>query len=258
MSPRHQRSGRHFADPLRPATREPEFDVEAAFDPDFDFDQAFADLDGSVEAPAPAPARPHRSRVAFAAVITAVALPLLVVDNLGAGAEPNDARAKAEIPESVMDAPAAITAVRAQIVVDESALVTELTTTTLAAPVTTEAPSTTEAAPVTTTTAAPTTTTTAPKPTTTTTAAPVLGDPDFLGTWDALADCESGGQWSRDTGNGYYGGLQFSQASWENVGGEGLPSEASKATQIEMGRRLQARQGWAAWPTCARQLGFIS
>jgi hypothetical protein len=160
-----------------------------------------------------------------------------------------------------VEAPGAITAVRAQIVVDSVPPTTEATTTTLAAaPVVTEAPATTAAvAPTTTTTAPkPTTTTTAPRPTTTTTQAPVMGDPDYIGTWDALAQCESGGDWDRNSGNGYYGGLQFSQASWENVGGEGLPSEASKGTQIEMGKRLQARQGWAAWPTCARELGFIS
>jgi hypothetical protein len=262
MSPRHQRSaGRHFADGHRPAPSEPDFDVEAAFDPDFDFDQAFADLDQAYEPPAPAPVRPHRSRVAFAAVVTAVALPLLVIDNLGAGAEPNDAsNVKASVAESVVNAPAAITAVRAQIVVDGAPLDVAVTTTTTAAPapVVSEVPVTTAAPATTSTTAAPTTTTTAPKPTTTTTAAPTLGDPDSTRTWEALADCESGGDWDKDTGNGYYGGLQFSQASWENVGGEGLPSEASKAAQIEMGKRLQGRQGWAAWPTCARDLGFIS
>jgi hypothetical protein len=163
------------------------------------------------------------------------------------------------VSESLVDSPAAITAVRAQIVVDGAPLDPVVPTTTAApAPVVSAAPVTTAAPATTTTTAAPTTTTTAPKPTTTTTAAPALGDPDATRTWDALADCESGGDWDKDTGNGYYGGLQFSQASWENVGGEGLPSEASKATQIEMGKRLQGRQGWAAWPTCARELGFIS
>lgn len=74
--------------------------------------------------------------------------------------------------------------------------------------------------------------------------------------WDALAQCESGGNWFINTGNGYYGGLQFSLASWESVGGTGYPHEHPAATQIEMGRRLQARQGWGAWPACSRKLGL--
>jgi len=74
--------------------------------------------------------------------------------------------------------------------------------------------------------------------------------------WDALAACESGGNWSINTGNGYYGGLQFSESSWRAVGGTGLPHEHSRETQIEMGKRLQAAQGWGAWPSCAAQLGL--
>ena len=57
-------------------------------------------------------------------------------------------------------------------------------------------------------------------------------------------------------GQVYYGGLQFSLATWEGLGGTGLPSDAPKATQIEMGQKLQARQGWGAWPGCARKLGW--
>jgi hypothetical protein len=126
---------------------------------------------------------------------------------------------------------------------------------------------TTTAPPTTTTTAPPTTTTTAP-PTTTTTAPPTteppppdtgggLGDPGDYASWDALAECESGGDWSINTGNGYYGGLQFSQSSWQAVGGPpGLPSEHSRETQIAMGQRLQAAQGWGAWPACSAELGY--
>jgi hypothetical protein len=81
-----------------------------------------------------------------------------------------------------------------------------------------------------------------------------------LETWEAVARCESGyggePDWSIDTGNGYYGGLQFSLRSWEWVGGTGYPHEASKATQIEMAERLWERQGWEAWPACSRQLGL--
>jgi hypothetical protein len=74
--------------------------------------------------------------------------------------------------------------------------------------------------------------------------------------WDQLAQCESGGRWDVDTGNGYYGGLQFSLASWQAVGGSGYPHQHTRAVQIEMGERLKARQGWGAWPHCSRTLGL--
>lgn len=77
-----------------------------------------------------------------------------------------------------------------------------------------------------------------------------------LETWERVAQCESGGNWSIDTGNSFYGGLQFTIDSWRWVGGTGYPHEASKATQIEMAERLHARQGWQAWPSCSRQLGL--
>ena len=76
------------------------------------------------------------------------------------------------------------------------------------------------------------------------------------GVWDDLADCESGGDWSIATGNGYYGGLQFSASTWRSVGGTGLPHQNSREVQIEMGRRLQARAGWSQWPACSRRLGY--
>ena len=74
--------------------------------------------------------------------------------------------------------------------------------------------------------------------------------------WDALAGCEAGGNWGINTGNGYYGGLQFSLSSWRAVGGTGYPHEASRETQIAMGERLRAAQGWGAWPACSRRLGL--
>ncbi|GAB2691764.1 ubiquitin-like domain-containing protein [Thalassiella azotivora] len=74
--------------------------------------------------------------------------------------------------------------------------------------------------------------------------------------WDRLAQCESGGNWQINTGNGYYGGLQFSASSWRAVGGTGLPHEHSREVQIQMGERLQARQGWGAWPSCSAKLGL--
>jgi LysM repeat protein len=74
--------------------------------------------------------------------------------------------------------------------------------------------------------------------------------------WDRLAACESGGNWAINTGNGYYGGLQFSAATWRAVGGSGLPHQASKAEQIKRGQILQARSGWGQWPACTRMLGL--
>lgn len=74
--------------------------------------------------------------------------------------------------------------------------------------------------------------------------------------WDQLASCESGGNWSANTGNGYYGGLQFSLESWRSVGGSGYPHEHSREEQIARGKILQARQGWSAWGTCANKLGL--
>ncbi len=75
-------------------------------------------------------------------------------------------------------------------------------------------------------------------------------------TWDALARCEAGGNWSINTGNGYYGGLQFSLSSWRAVGGSAYPHQASRVEQIQRGDRLQKLQGWGAWPSCSRQLGL--
>lgn len=76
------------------------------------------------------------------------------------------------------------------------------------------------------------------------------------GVWDSLAACESGGNWSINTGNGYYGGLQFSLSSWRGVGGSGYPHQASKAEQIARAEQLLARQGWGAWPACSAKLGL--
>ncbi len=74
--------------------------------------------------------------------------------------------------------------------------------------------------------------------------------------WDRLAQCESGGNWSLNTGNGYYGGLQFSLTTWQRLGGSGYPNEASKSEQIARGQLLQTRSGWGAWPACANKLGL--
>lgn len=74
--------------------------------------------------------------------------------------------------------------------------------------------------------------------------------------WDAIAQCESGGNWSINTGNGYYGGLQFSLSTWRAYGGTGMPHEASREEQIAVAKRVQASQGWGAWPACTAKLGI--
>lgn len=74
--------------------------------------------------------------------------------------------------------------------------------------------------------------------------------------WDRIAQCESGGNWSISTGNGFYGGLQFTLSSWHGVGGSGYPNQASREEQIYRGTLLQARQGWGAWPGCTAKLGI--
>ncbi len=74
--------------------------------------------------------------------------------------------------------------------------------------------------------------------------------------WDRLAQCESGGNWSINTGNGYYGGLQFTASTWASVGGSGLPHENSREEQIKRGKILQQRSGWGQWPSCTAKLGL--
>jgi hypothetical protein len=77
--------------------------------------------------------------------------------------------------------------------------------------------------------------------------------------WDALAQCESGGNWSINTGNGYQGGLQFSPSTWLGYGGGEYAPQANLATreqQIDIATRVQAGQGWGAWPACTAKLGI--
>ncbi|MFZ0664591.1 MAG: transglycosylase family protein [Acidimicrobiales bacterium] len=76
------------------------------------------------------------------------------------------------------------------------------------------------------------------------------------GVWAELRDCESGGDWAADTGNGYYGAYQFALATWQGLGFSGLPSEASPAVQTQAAEELQARSGWDQWPACAAELGL--
>ena len=76
------------------------------------------------------------------------------------------------------------------------------------------------------------------------------------GVWDDLAMCESSGNWSINTGNGFYGGLQFTLQTWHGFGGTGMPNEASRSEQIEVAERILAVQGWVAWPACSTKLGL--
>jgi len=71
--------------------------------------------------------------------------------------------------------------------------------------------------------------------------------------WDAVAQCESGGNWSTATGNGYYGGLQFTMSTWHANGGSGSPHQASKDEQIRVANNVLKSQGIGAWPVCGRR-----
>jgi hypothetical protein len=71
--------------------------------------------------------------------------------------------------------------------------------------------------------------------------------------WDAIASCESGGNWHTATGNGYYGGLQFTMGTWAANGGSGSPSAASREEQIRVAENVLRNQGIRAWPVCGRR-----
>ncbi|MBE8476613.1 LysM peptidoglycan-binding domain-containing protein [Streptomyces justiciae] len=78
------------------------------------------------------------------------------------------------------------------------------------------------------------------------------------GVWDRIARCESGGNWHINTGNGYYGGLQFSAGTWRAYGGTAYAATADRATkaqQIAIATKVQRAQGWGAWPTCSARAG---
>jgi nucleoid-associated protein YgaU len=77
--------------------------------------------------------------------------------------------------------------------------------------------------------------------------------------WDRVAQCESGGNWKINTGNGYYGGVQFAAGTWKAYGGTTYASQAhlaTKAEQIAIARRVLAGQGPGAWPVCSRRAGL--
>lgn len=77
--------------------------------------------------------------------------------------------------------------------------------------------------------------------------------------WDRLAECESGGNWSTNTGNGYHGGLQFNPTTWNSMGGDQYAPTADKATreqQIAVASKLQSQAGWGQWPACTSAMGL--
>ncbi len=75
--------------------------------------------------------------------------------------------------------------------------------------------------------------------------------------WDALAQCESGGNWAINTGNGYYGGLQFSLSTWQSYGGAGYPHQQSREYQISIAEKVRAATGgYGSWPHCSQSLGL--
>ncbi|WP_304627179.1 transglycosylase family protein [Pseudonocardia sp. EV170527-09] len=75
-------------------------------------------------------------------------------------------------------------------------------------------------------------------------------------TWDKLAECESSGNWNTNTGNGFSGGLQFTQSTWKALGGSGKAHNASKSEQIRVAENVLEAQGWKAWPACSKKLGL--
>jgi len=153
---------------------------------------------------------------------------------------------------------------------------TTTTTTTPATTTTTTTPTTTTTVPATTTTTTtvpatttPTTTTTVPATTTTTTSTtsdptatpspPPVGAPPPApagGVWLELRTCESGDNYQADTGNGYYGAYQFSEATWAQLGYPGRPDLEPYWLQDEAAQRLEALNGWGQWPTCSAALGL--
>ena len=85
--------------------------------------------------------------------------------------------------------------------------------------------------------------------------------PNFAGgsgVWDDLAECEAGGDWSINTGNGYYGGLQFDEQTWQGYGGSGLPHENSREAQIAVAEKVRDANGggYGSWPACSQSLGL--
>jgi len=86
----------------------------------------------------------------------------------------------------------------------------------------------------------------------------IAATPASATNWDAIAQCESGGNWSTNTGNGFYGGLQFTQSTWKAYGGSGSAQNASREEQIAVAERVLQGQGIHAWPVCGGKGGGSS
>jgi hypothetical protein len=84
-------------------------------------------------------------------------------------------------------------------------------------------------------------------------APPAANGDDAL--WQRLRNCEAGGRYDRNSGNGYYGAYQMSAGTWHSLGYGGLPHEAPPDVQDQAARKLQARSGWGQWPACSRRVG---
>jgi hypothetical protein len=184
------------------------------------------------------------------AALAAVAAPLALVTAMGGGSDP----ASASPPAARASALGNLDEVQARNA-DDATLASIASLAQAVAPPTSAAPTTTTAPPAPPTTAAP------PPPPPAPAVQPVssgggYNDPNNPAAWDRLAGCESGGNWAANTGNGYYGGIQFSLSSWQAVGGTGRPDQASRETQIAMGQRLWNQGGWSHWPACSSQLGY--
>lgn len=98
-----------------------------------------------------------------------------------------------------------------------------------------------------------------PTPTVSATETPAATVEESVSVWDELAECESGGDWTINTGNGFFGGTQFSKTSWDAMGGTEFapyPHQATREEQIAVAERLQAVQGWGAWPLCSQKIGL--
>ncbi|GLZ46215.1 hypothetical protein Acsp06_24000 [Actinomycetospora sp. NBRC 106375] len=90
-------------------------------------------------------------------------------------------------------------------------------------------------------------------------AAPASTSPDSNATWDRLAKCESTSTWDTNSGNGYYGGVQFDKKTWNRYGGQEYAPRADMASreeQIAVAKKVQKEQGWDAWPTCSEKIGL--
>ena len=92
----------------------------------------------------------------------------------------------------------------------------------------------------------------APTPKPKVAASPRPGDDQI---WQRLRNCEAGGRYDRNSGNGYYGAYQMSAGTWRSLGYKGLPHQAAPEVQDEAARKLQARSGWGQWPACSRRIG---